>query len=291
MLPLKAEINRNAGISKSQTASHTPKPGGLPLKAPATRHNAMQMLELNMLRNQFKSPEPTQHARFLTQDTQAWRTAGEQDTCHWHRDKPVRHDVTHAPSYSLPNPCSTHASAEALLVNPLVRHKPTHSLLLPDGPPSTKTSLKHCSKTVSLSSLVRIPPLLSLSVLALPLTTYMRDAGTGTRNSASAQQWDVQWERDIYAVATEAGLSLNAATSIVKAARKGSISRNPGVILSQVGKLPTACLHPVHDLHPTHVLGSCHQTSHTLAYIWPHTEESAPNCPAGSDWAKRCVML
>lgn len=38
----------------------------------------MNMLELSILRNQFKSPEPTKHARFLTQDTEAWRIAGEQ---------------------------------------------------------------------------------------------------------------------------------------------------------------------------------------------------------------------
>ncbi|MEW5317683.1 MAG: hypothetical protein WDW38_008965 [Sanguina aurantia] len=74
----------------------------------------------------------------------------------------------------------------------------------------------------------------------------MHDAGTGTRNSASAQQWDVQWEGDIYAVATEAGLSLNAATSIVKAARKGSISRNPGVILSQIVRVQALEVHLGH---------------------------------------------
>ncbi len=47
--------------------------------------------------------------------------------------------------------------------------------------------------------------------------------------------WSLDLERDLYAVAAEVGMSPNEATALVAAARKGHIASNPGVLLSQVG--------------------------------------------------------
>ena len=114
-------------------------------------------------------------------------------------------------------------------------------------------------------------------------TTSSVDASSGSEDEVDG--WCTDLESDLYAVATEAGVSKAASVAIVDAARRGRIPHNPGVLLSQVCVCARmhVCVWSMAIVHAAQRLMSrgccCHRLVCVCACVCIHAGRCIPHNP------------